>query len=269
MQAGATMLGRRRLRHELRTLTYVTLDNANGGVVRNLTHDGITVQAVTAPRPRQQMRVRFELRYPRLRVDTRGEIVWANFSGLCGIRFLDLPAQTARQIDEWIFGNLLEGYTLASERGIIFPIQRAAAWPETATPPANRVNREVSAISARRGHVQVIDSVGQNTFQPEAASMPAVPLDWLSQPLSGRSLAWVVNTLVVSVASLLFALIFLSVAGEAPEWPLAMAFGATISMASLYWVFFRMFGGMSFGARLARLAGAEQEQETLETDRFR
>jgi hypothetical protein len=266
MQAGPSFhIGRRLLRHELRTLTYVTLDNANGGVVRNITQDGITVQAVTAPRPRQQIRVRFELRYPRLRVDTRGEIVWANFSGLCGIRFVDLPPQTARQIGEWIFGNLLEGFSFASERGIIFPVPQAGAWPEAAT---SKVGLK-SVAAAQRTTVQAIDSIGQKTFEGEAANMAVVPLDWLSQPLSGRSLAWTVNTLVVSVASLLFALIFLSVAGEAPKWPLAMAFGVAITMTGLYWVFFRTFGGTSFGERLARLAGAEEEEEMPETDRFR
>src|SRR5579872_7336068 len=101
-------------RHQLRTLTYVTFDQANGGVVRNLTHEGIGAQVVAAVRPRQQLRLRFELRYPRLRVETRGEVVWATFSGQCGIRFLDLPQKTSRQIKEWIFGNLLEEISLHS-----------------------------------------------------------------------------------------------------------------------------------------------------------
>ncbi len=103
-------------RHDLRTLTYVTLDQANGGIVRNMTHDGIGVQVVAAVRPRQQLRVRFELRYPKLRVETRGEVMWATFSGQCGIRFLDLSPRMVRQIDEWIFGSLLEGASLHSER---------------------------------------------------------------------------------------------------------------------------------------------------------
>jgi hypothetical protein len=102
-------------RHELRTLTYVTLDQANGGIVRNLSHDGIGVQVVAGVRPRQQLRVRFELRYPRLRVEARGEVTWATFSGQCGIRFLDLSPRTAHQIDEWIFGNLLDGAALQGD----------------------------------------------------------------------------------------------------------------------------------------------------------
>jgi hypothetical protein len=93
MEAGTSPARRARAqhRHELRTLAYVTLDQANGGIVRNLTHSGIGVQVVAAVRPRQQLRVRFELRYPRLQVETRAEVVWATFSGQCGIRFLDMP----------------------------------------------------------------------------------------------------------------------------------------------------------------------------------
>ena len=99
---------RTQYRHELRTLTYVTLDDANGGIIRNLNHEGVAVQAVGALRPQQRVRLRFELRFPRLRVETSGEVSWASRSGQCGIRFVDLPASTRRHIDEWIFSNLLD-----------------------------------------------------------------------------------------------------------------------------------------------------------------
>src|SRR5436309_6093442 len=123
MQAGISPArqSRARHRHELRTLTYVTFDKANGGVIRNLTHEGIGAQMVAAVRPRQQLQLRFELRYPRLRVETRGEVVWATFSGQCGIRFLDLSPRLVRQINEWILANLLEGSTIhAGAAGEIF-----------------------------------------------------------------------------------------------------------------------------------------------------
>ena len=66
---------------------------------------------VTAVRPRQQLRVRFELRYPRLRVEARAEEVWATFRQ-CGLRFLDLPPEITRQLNTWIFGDLLEEVSL-------------------------------------------------------------------------------------------------------------------------------------------------------------
>src|ERR1039458_2429134 len=95
-------------RHELRTLAYVTLDEANGGIIRNLSHEGVAVQAVGALRPQQFVRLRFELRFPRLRVETAGQVSWASASGRCGIRFVDLPVRTRHQINEWIFANLLD-----------------------------------------------------------------------------------------------------------------------------------------------------------------
>jgi hypothetical protein len=230
---------RARHRHELRTLTYVTLDQANGGVIRNLSREGIAVQAVAAVRPRQQMRVRFELRYPRLRVEGRGEVMWATFSGQCGIRFLDLSPRTARQIDEWIFGNLLEGAPPMEDDGLMMsaaPV-KVIELPPRSEPAKPRMLRD------------------------EVAETPSGELDWLSQPLSSRSLAWTVNVLAVMAGLLLFALIFLSITRERPRWPLAMTGGAAVMVSALYWGFFKLFGGSSPGARLARLAGYTDEEE--------
>src|SRR5215831_8647365 len=128
---------RAQYRHDLRTLTYVTLDQGNGGIIRNLTHDGMGMQVVGAVRPKQQLRVRFELRYPRVRVETRGEVMWATPSGQCGIRFLDMPTKMTRQINEWIFGDLLEGASVHPERaGEIFgaPVEREDGLVISAAP---------------------------------------------------------------------------------------------------------------------------------------
>jgi hypothetical protein len=118
MDAGTSPARQTRVkhRHELRTLTYVTIDQANGGIVRNLSHEGVGVQTVAGVRPRQQLRVRFELHDPRLRVDGRGEVMWATSSGQCGIRFLDLSEQMTSQINEWIFGSLLEATVHSEDR---------------------------------------------------------------------------------------------------------------------------------------------------------
>jgi len=97
-----------------------------------------------------------------------------------------------------------------------------------------------------------------------------VLLDWFFQPLSGRGLVWTINTLVIVAALLVFALIFLSITGEPPRWPLTTASAAAIFVAALYWGFFRLFGGLTPGARLARMAGLDLEEKEETTDtRFR
>lgn len=232
-------------RHELRTLTYVTIDQANGGVVRNLTRDGFGAQVVAAVRPKQQLRVRFELRYPRLRVETRAEVVWATFSGQCGIRFLDLAPGNRRQIQEWIFGDLLEAASVHA--GEMF------------AEPARELKEDGLMVSA--SPLKVIELPLRETAPPTTTPGNAFELDWLSQPLSARGLVWTVNTLTVFAGLLLFVLVFLAVNREAPPWPLAMTAAAAFSVAAMYWGFFRVFGGGNLGERLARMACPEQDAQ--------
>lgn len=284
MDAGITPArqARAQYRHELQTLTYVTLDQANGGIVRNLTKSGIGAQVVAAVRPQQQLRVRFELRHPRLQVETHGEVVWATFSGQCGIRFLDMPASLQQQINQWIFGNLLEGVSLHTEQAesILAPSREPAPKPEdtagTNRPTPGEVENDdgllvsqapVKIIALPGQHEPAEPAVGEDNVV-DVPPPPSAEPGWLSQPLSKRALAWTVDVLVVMSSLLLFALIFLSVTREAPPWPLASTAGAALLMAGMYWMFFRVFAGSSLGAQLARIAEADAEGERTET-RFR
>ncbi len=268
MDAGLSPVrqARAKHRHELRTLTYVTLDQANGGVIRNLSHEGIGMQAVAAPRPRQHVRVRFELRHPKLRVETRGEVTWSASSGECGIKFLDPSPRMARQIDEWIFGNLLEGFSLHEERA-------GTMFGDTLSLSADAAD---DGLMVSAMPLKVIElPTRSDRFLPapthdEKATDPATQLDWLSQPLSPRSIVWTINVLVVVAALLLFTLVFLAITREAPSMPLAMIGISIAVVAVLYLGFFQIFGGSSPGARLARMAGCDLEEDEEATDsRFR
>ncbi len=268
---------RTQYRHELHTLTYVTLDQANGGIVRNLSGEGIGVQAVAAPRPQQQLRLRFELRRPRVRIETRGEVMWSTSSGQCGIRFMDLPSGMIRQINEWVFGDLLEGASVHLEKiGPVFiePEVRPERELREAALVSGALQDDGLLISpapmktieltTRQDPVMVL--MNQATWEVEE---PTSAWDWLSQPMSGRRLAWAVNTLVVVAALLLFTLVFLSVTNEAPRWPLLMIVAGACAVGAMYWAFFRIFGGSSLGARLARLAASDEEDEEERDARFR
>jgi hypothetical protein len=250
----------------LRSLTYVTLDQANGGIVRNLTHRGIAVQAVSAVEPGQQLRVRFELRSPRLMVAAHGEVMWAEPSGQCGIRFLDLSPRLTRQINEWIFGSLLA--SLPARADSRFSGKSLALVGEREEDDGLMVSAApVSVIRLPLRAEQASIHFGSDAG--ESFTNAAANLDWLSRPLSGRGLAWTVNALAVLAALLLFAFVFLSVIGEPPKWPFATAIGAAALVGTLYWGFFKVFGGGSLGARLARLRDSSAEEEEERDSRFR
>jgi hypothetical protein len=257
-------------RHELRTLTYVTLDAANGGIIRNLNSEGVAVQAVAPLRQGQRVRVRFELRVPRLRVDTYGQVSWASSSGQCGVRFTELAPQMARQIDEWIFSSLLElaGHEAARPNSIF----GAAVIPIAGEGSGRDENDGLKVSSEARPTIWIetgssvpdeprITALREEEFA-EAEPYSAGELSWLSRPISARALAWWVDGLVVIAALLLFALIFLSIAHELPEWPLtvAAALVAGVFAGGAYWGLFAVFGGGSLGTRLAA-SSPEQEDE--------
>jgi hypothetical protein len=268
-------------RHELRTLTYVTLDAANGGIVRNLNRYGVAVQAVAPLRRQQRVRLRFELRFPRLRVEAYGHVTWASSTGQCGIRFVDLSTQTARQIDEWIFSNLLQSLAReAAHPRSIFGASVVSIVREENGPEEND-GLTLSALPRPSIRLQPSSNVQEQSQVPnphrdedvaDAARDPDAQLNWLSRPLSGRTLAWMVDSLVVMAALLLFALIFLSIAHELPQWPLTVAatLVAAVFVAAAYWALFAVFGGASLGARLADAASASgQEGKEYDAVHFR
>jgi hypothetical protein len=274
-------------RHELRTLTYVTLDEANGGIIRNLNHEGVAVQAVGALRRQERVRVRFELRFPRLRVETVGQVSWATPSGQCGIRFVNLPARTRQQINEWIFSNLLDGIAREAAHprsmfgaGFASIAGERKVWEEnvregnaagendgltvSAAPrPAIRLQASVPNVSVLKA--PVLKEHGGEDLADEFYTRP----NWLSQPLSGQSLAWLVDSLVVIAAVLMFALIFLSVANELPPWPITLGTVAVVFVGAIYWGVFAVFGGSSLGVRLAQAISRVEEEESEDTVRIR
>jgi len=285
MHAASTSTRRARTAHrqDLHTLTYVTLDEANGGIVRNLNHEGVAIHAVGALRLQQRVRVRFELRHPRVKIDAKGEVVWADVSGQCGIRFLDLSPEAVRQINEWMLGDLLD--SIPSRSNAIF-----GAAPDAQTPDDGLLlspgSRKVIQLQPERAGAQPVslnfdEKVDEMNLAGRidtkgdlgAFARTRPELDWLSRPISGRQMAWTLNSLIVLAAMLLFSLVFLAVTQDLPRWPLDLeaGFAAAIFVIAFYWIFFRLLGGSSLGVRLARLAESDAggDREARESARFR
>jgi hypothetical protein len=275
---------RKHYRHELRTLTYVTLDAANGGIIRNLNHMGVAVQAVAPLRPQQRVRLRFELRFPRLRVETYGQVSWASPSGQCGIHFVDLPPRTGHEINQWIFSNLLDAAARDAHPRPMFGVSVVSIVREENSLAGNaseendgltvsgapRPAIRLEPDSRRLDQANIPEEPGEHNPE-DRASDPHAELSWLSRPLSGRALAWLVDGLVVTAALLLFALIFLSIVHELPPWQLTLgaAVMVLVLIAATYRTMFAVFGGASMGARLAQATSSISSEEGEGVDRFR
>ncbi|MGD0988111.1 MAG: PilZ domain-containing protein [Candidatus Sulfotelmatobacter sp.] len=229
-------------RHELRTLTYVTLNDANPGVIRNLSSAGMRFQAVSPLRQKQRVGLRFNLNGPRVRVEADGEVVWADCAGQCGVRFIELPARTSRKIDEWTFSNLLEIAARRSDEHSVFV---------SGSLPTPREGDGLTLSSATRAPIRLDQRYSQS---------PDAQQNWLSRPLSARTVALAVDGLLVLAAILLFALIFLSITHELPSWPFTLGSVLVIALLMLaaYRSLFAAFGGGTLGARLMQVTSSAE-----------
>jgi hypothetical protein len=182
----------------------------------------------------------------------------------------------SQQINSWIFGDLLEGSSHHSHsEEWMFPQPVISARVDADEDDGLMVSSatlKVIELPVRKVQPSLDRNSDRNsdrTSSSETTDGNSLPLDWLSQPLSGRGLARTVNALIVFAALLVFVLVFLSVNQEAPRWPFAMTIGAVILVAAMYWGFFQLFGGGNFGQRLARMTGSDADEEEDMDARFR
>jgi hypothetical protein len=242
-------------RHPVQTLVYATLDNGNGGILRNLSESGAALQAVAPLRAGQILRVRFDLFHPKTRVDVDARVSWANSTGQAGVVFTNRTQQLCRQINGWIFQNLLRRFESAA------PILSSSAADDLVLSgnarPAIRVSSTVSAPASP--FVRAAASVQLPVAEPQLA------LSWWPQPVSFRSLARMMDVLILLSAVLLFFCVFLAIAETIPPWPATVALIAGIAgfFTALYWWICGWLGCETVGVQLARIALPDSAKASL------
>jgi PilZ domain/RDD family len=227
---------RRRPRQTLRTLAYVNLDQGNGGIIRDLTDSGIAVHAVAALRPGQEVSLRFDLLSPRVRVESRGRVAWADPTGQAGIEFIGASPRVRRALRDWLLVQMFASAAV-SGRDSIF----AAA-------------REDELTFSPILQTPILVASEPTQF---AGTLPTPRVAWAWFRFSERTFSMLVDGLVLLCAVLLFSISSIVVMGGVPAWPLAATLLltiATIFMALYQIVFSDFLFGATPGARLARIA---------------
>jgi hypothetical protein len=255
---------RRYYRHKVRSLAYVNLDHANGGIIRDLSPAGIAIQSVSPLQVAQQVHLRFELLSPRTRVEATGRVVWADSSGQGGLEFCGLSQGSGRLLKEWIFIQLLSAAQSAAGIDSIFVHGNRG---EAAT--------ELLFSAAPRPAIRL--------DPPPPCPAPVMPggilkplpvrFPWCPVPISLPSLARLVDGLILFSAVLLFSLIVLSMTNIFPSWPVGLALAGVVTgiLVALYWFLFAFWTGITPGQHLAELAGSSSERVPAAEDqpRFR
>lgn len=231
---------RRCPRQTLRSLAYVNLNEGNGGIIRDISENGLAVQAVGALRAGQEVSLRFELFSPKVKVDVRGTVAWADPGGQAGIELLETTPRTRRALRDWLLTQMLASAVI-SGRDSIFSVVREDELTFSPTAPAPIV------------------------LQPVASGVPAEILaDRAGFKLSERTFALMLDTVVLLCAILLFSISSIAVMGGVPAWPLAVPLlitTATIFVAVYQILFSESLCGATPGARLARMASGDRRDD--------
>ncbi len=94
---------RGQVRHPLNALAYIDIGADNGGIVLNLSEDGMGFQAVGPLDSQQDVNLRIQLPHSTERIETAAKIVWLSESNRqAGVRFLEMPAEARAEIRGWI-----------------------------------------------------------------------------------------------------------------------------------------------------------------------
>jgi PilZ domain len=227
---------RRRPRQTLRTLAYVNLDQGNGGIIRDLTDSGIAVHAVAALRPGQEVSLRFDLLSPRVRVESRGRVAWADQTGQAGIEFIGASPRVRRALRDWLLVQMFASAAVSGRDSIFAPV------------------RENELTFSPIPQAPIVVEPNPSQF---AETLPSPRIAWAWFRFSERTFTALVDGLVMLCAVLLFSISSIVVMGGVPAWPLAMALlltVATIFLAVYQIIFSDFLCGATPGARLARIA---------------
>jgi TonB family protein len=112
------------LRQPVSALAYLDIGPDNGGIVLNLSEEGMGFQAVAPLEGQADVNLRIQLPHSLERIETGAKVVWLSPScRQAGVRFLDMSLEGRAQIRKWISSQVSPG---ASAAGSASPAEAGA-----------------------------------------------------------------------------------------------------------------------------------------------
>ncbi len=216
-------LRRLSLRQPVHALAYVNLNRGNGGVVLDLSENGVALHAVKPlARSREPVRMEFHLLETSARVQAEGEVVWAEQSGKAGVHFVEITRFGRQRIKEWMMYNALS----ARE-----DCEAVEGWSLRRHPRLTAPEATTAAMSA----------AGLITAGPQAADFvcelpPSTALPELRKLLANRLEVAPRSGANVLLATLLFSTLVLQISPMPMNWALALMLGLAAPV-SFWWLY--------------------------------
>lgn len=96
---------RRHVRHAVHTPAFASFDGVTGGMILDLSEQGLSMQTAVPVTPNRATPLQISLPDPATYVETTGYIAWADALGRAGVKFSDLPDEARQRLREWLTFN--------------------------------------------------------------------------------------------------------------------------------------------------------------------
>ena len=154
---------RHSLRQKVNTPAFASFDGVTGGMILDLSEEGMAMQTVTPLEAHTQVPMHISLGEPAVYLETTGYVAWADALGRAGVRFSDLPEEARTRLREWL------------DRNASAPSWKAPRWVVRETAMARGVAREgrdrAMALSLETNPEGASDSTPSTTVQYEFKSL--------------------------------------------------------------------------------------------------
>src|ERR1700726_1675578 len=101
------------VRHKVHGPVFASFDGVTGGMILDLSEQGLSMQTVVPLEADRFVQLRLDLPDSDTHLETTGYIAWADALGRAGVRFSDLPVEARQRLDEWLAINAGAPSTIA------------------------------------------------------------------------------------------------------------------------------------------------------------
>lgn len=93
------------VRHKVNGPAFASFDGVTGGMILDLSEQGLSMQTATPLDRDRRLHLRVDLPDSEGQLETTGYIAWADALGRAGVRFSELPEEARKRLDHWLALN--------------------------------------------------------------------------------------------------------------------------------------------------------------------
>jgi GAF domain-containing protein/PilZ domain-containing protein len=167
------------VRQRVHAPAFASFDGVTGGMILDLSEEGMAMQAAAPVEARGRVQVQMQLAEPAAYLETTGYIAWADALGRAGVRFSELPEEARRRLDDWLAQHAGAPSRTAPKLTVgrtTFPSSRrdgSRAWPTEHVAISLEPEPDTAEHGEERATAHSVSGTVQYEFSPLSTDLNA------------------------------------------------------------------------------------------------